>query len=235
MDAGGGMTIKSAVVYRIFFLCFGFLVCSQSSAEPTDYSCGSIKNAYGPFDYRSGGIGLKEVEGNHLTPEVVNLVRGKTGYIGGDLDYTLRAYPNHHVALMAMVRLGEKEKTSKPIGANYVVECYFKRALIFRSDDGVVRTIYASYLYKAGKKAEALNQLNQAVQLGEDSPNTNYNIGLIYFDLKEYEKALYFAQRAYGSGFPLPGLRDKLKKAGKWKEPVARIENGGAQVTDSGN
>jgi tetratricopeptide (TPR) repeat protein len=194
-----------------------------------------LENAYGPYDYRSGGIGLKEVEGNHLTPEVVNLVRGKTGYIGGDLDYTLRAYPNHHVALMAMVRLGEKEKTSKPIGANYTVECYFKRALIFRSDDGVVRTIYASYLYKAGKKAEALSQLNEAVQLGEDSPNTNYNIGLIYFDLKEYEKALSFAQRAYGSGFPLPGLRDKLKRIGKWEEPVSRIENRGTPVTNPGN
>jgi len=232
MDAGDEVNIKSRAVYRLFFLCLVFLGSSQSSAELTDYGCGSIKNAYGPFDYRSGGIGLKEVEGNHLTPEVINLVRGKTGYIGSDLDYILRAFPNHHVALMAMVRLGEKEKTVKPIGANYVVECYLKRALLFRSDDGVVRTIYASYLYKAGKKTEALNQLNEAVKLGEDNPNTNYNIGLIYFDLKDYENALSFAQRAYGSGFPLPGLRDKLKRVGKWEEPVSQKGNGDAQITN---
>ena len=163
------------------------------------------------------------------------LVKGQTSYIGDDLDFVLRYFPNHHVALSSMLRLGEKEKRSTPVIFKYSVECYFKRALMFRPDDGVVRTIYASYLYKAGKKAEALDQLNQAIQLGEDSPNTYYNMGLIYFDLKDYDKALSFAHLAYGSGFPLPGLRDKLKKAGKWQEPVARRDSGGGRVASPEN
>lgn len=235
-DTRFGMNAKSAAVFRIVLFGLGFLVSSQSVAEVVDYACGSLATGEdGPYDYRIGHYRMKQVEGNHLSPDVVNLVKGQTGTIGGDLDFVLRYFPNHHVALLAMVRLGEKERRSKPLGAKYVVECYFKRALTFRDDDGVVRTIYASYLYKAGKKAEALNQLNKAVELGEDSPNANYNIGLIYYDLHEYDKALSFAHRAYGSGFPLPGLRDKLKKAGIWREPVARSDRGGATVASPEN
>ena len=36
---------------------------------------------------------------------------------------------------------------------------------------------------------------------------------------KEYEKASAHAQKAYALGFPLPGLKNKLKAAGKWREP----------------
>lgn len=230
------MNAKSAAVCRIVLFGLGILISSHSVAEVVDYACGSLAlGEDGPYDYRIGHYRMKQVEGNHLSPDVVNLVKGQTSTIGGDLDFVLRYFPNHHVALLSMLRLGEKEKRSKPIGAKYSIECYFKRALIFRGDDGVVRTIYASYLYKAGNKTEALNQLNQAIQLGEDSPNANYNIGLIYFDLKDYDKALSFAHRAYGSGFPLPGLRDKLKKAGKWQEPVARSDGGSRRVVSPEN
>jgi hypothetical protein len=38
--------------------------------------------------------------------------------------------------------------------------------------------------------------------------------------LGQFDKSLECAHIAYGSGFPLPGLRDKLKRAGKWKEPI---------------
>jgi tetratricopeptide (TPR) repeat protein len=231
------MNVKFAAVCRFFLLGLGFLISLQSVAEVADYACGSIRNplSFGPFDYRKGGPDLRNVETNHMAPDVVNLVKGQTGYIGSDLDYTLRAFPNHPLALMLMVRLGEKERTSQPRGAKWVVECYFKRAMTFANDDGAVRAVYAVYLYKAGRKADALNRLNEAIQLGEDTPSVNYNIGLIYFDMKDYDKALSFAHRAYGSGFPLPGLRDKLKKAGKWQEPVARRDSGDGRVASPEN
>jgi hypothetical protein len=41
----------------------------------------------------------------------------------------------------------------------------------------------------------------------------------VYFDLKDYDKSLEHAQIAYAQGFPLPGLKHKLQKAGKWREP----------------
>ena len=108
------------------------MICSQSGAGVNDYVCGPIQNAYGPYDYRSDKDKLKIVEQVHLTPEVINLVKGSSSTIGSDLDYTLRAFPNHHVALNAMIRLGEKQKAAKPIGANYGVECYLQRAIMQR-------------------------------------------------------------------------------------------------------
>lgn len=214
------MNLKSKLIARI--LCvylLGILICTQSFAEVDDFVCGSLQNAYGPFDYRSDKDKLAIVESYHLTPNVVNLVSTQSaGTIGGDLDYTLRAFPNHHRALMAMMKLGEKENVAKPRGAKYGVECYFQRALRFRDDDATVRMIYASYLSKKGKRVEALGQLDAAERLESENANIIYNTGLIYFDLKEYDKSLLYAHRAYGLGFPLPGLRDKLRRAGKWKE-----------------
>jgi len=220
------MNRKFVAIFRLVILWLSFLIFSQSRADVNDYLCGSLQNSYGPYDYRSDMDKLRIVEQYHLTPEVVNLVKGTTGPIGADLDYTLRAFPNHHVALNAMIRLGEKQKTAKPIGAKYGVECYLQRAMRFRNDDAVVRVLYASYLSKAGKRGESLNQLDEATRLGIDSANVNYNMGLIYFDLKEYDKSFSHAQRAYILGYPLPGLRDKLKKAGKWREPPAGTASG---------
>ncbi len=201
-------------------VCFSVLSVSPSKAEVNDFICGSLVNAYGPFDYRSDKSQLPVVEGFHFTSQVENLVKGTTGSVGGDIDYVLRAFPNHPRALMAMVRLGEKLKTDKPIGASHSVECYLQRAARFRADDGTVSMIYATYLAKKGRSSEALKHLNQAVESGEGSANLFYNSGLIYFDLKDYVNALAFAQKAYQMGYPLSGLRDKLKKIGKWQEPA---------------
>ena len=206
-------------------LSLAFFFAPQVKAEVNDYICGSLRNAYGPFDYRSDKKELDLVEAYHFTPEVANLVSGANGYLGGDLDYTLRAFPNHPGALMAMVRFAEREKTDKPSHAHYTVECYLYRALRFRPDDGMVRMIYATYLAKKGRNTEALKQLNDAVALGESSANLYYNIGLVYFGLKDYDNALTNAQKAYQMGFPLPGLREKLRKIGKWQESKITGDN----------
>ena len=86
---------------------------------------------------------------NHFQPTVEHLIRGQTSqYVGGDIDFTLRAIPNHPNALMSMMLLGEKEKSSTPRGSRYSVECWFERAIRFRPDDNVVRMIYANFLTK---------------------------------------------------------------------------------------
>jgi hypothetical protein len=40
----------------------------------------------------------------------------------------------------------------------------------------------------------------------------------MYFDMKDYGKAVEYAKKAYDLGFPLAGLRNKLKQAGKWDQ-----------------
>ena len=216
------MNRRTMLICQVILLGMWIFAFSQAKAEVSDFSCGPLWNAYGPFDYRSDKDKLPIVERAHFTPEVANLIRGSTGPLGGDLDYTLRAFPNHPEALMSMVRLGNKEKTEKPSGARYTVECWLHRAVRFRDNDAAAKMIYAIYLAKKGRNTEALKQLNGAVELDEDSANLQYNIGLVYFDLGKFDESLKYAHRAYQAGFPLPGLRDKLKKAGKWREPASK-------------
>src|SRR6266496_1475185 len=150
--------------------------------------CGPLQNTggYGPFDYRTSAKQLAIVERFHFTPDVEALKRGESGTLGNDLDYTLRASPNHHRALVAMANLAFKVNNDKPKGAHYTLSCYFDRAIRFAPNDDKVYMINGIYLARAGKKQEALKQLQIAESLAKDNANVQYNLGLVYFDLKDY-------------------------------------------------
>jgi Flp pilus assembly protein TadD len=189
------------------------------AAESVLAQCGPLTNSYGPFDYRTNKEQLEVVEKFHFTPDVELLRQGSTASVGGDLDYTLRASPNHHRALMSMVNLALKTKSDRPTGpGKYTVECYFDRALRFANNDGVVRIVYGLYLYRTGKKVEAKRVLEDARQFEDDNPNLHYNLGFVYLDLGDKANALASAQKAYQLGAQLPGLRNKLRAAGAWKD-----------------
>jgi tetratricopeptide (TPR) repeat protein len=186
--------------------------------------CGDLQNAYGPFDYSNGAFAgnLHTVESFHFTPEVEKLISGASGNIGGDLDYTLRAFPNHTRALTSLAKLALRDKTARVTGAKWSVECYFDRAMRFKPDDPAVRTLYGSYLYKLGRTNESVEQLNEAVRLEPHNGTANHNLGLIYFQKKDYKKALEFAKQAEKAGFPLTGLKNKLVEIGKWDDASAK-------------
>ena len=210
------------------------VVFAQNQATPS--ACGPLKplGQYGPYDYRTDSDKLPIVLNHHFTPEVESLIRGKSGYLGADIDYTLRAIPNNHLALIAMMRLGERDKTSKPQGSNYSVECWFLRALQFRPDDGIVRMIYSTYLNSKGRIPEAKAQLKTARNYAKDNGFTHYNIGLHYFALKDYEQALVQAHKAIALGFLQMALRDQLQSVGKWTEPVATpLDDANQSTTES--
>ena len=191
--------------------------------------CGALTNSYGPFDYRTSKAELKIVEDYHFTPDVETLRHGNTATVGGDIDYTLRASPNHHRALMSMVNLAVRTKSDKPLGPRLTVDCYFDRAMRFANDDGAVRIIYGIYLYRTGKKVEARRVLEDARKIDDGDPNLHYNLGVVYFDLGDKENALASAQKAYQLGAQLPGLKEKLRKAGIWKDAPAGTVTGGTK------
>jgi tetratricopeptide (TPR) repeat protein len=205
------------VFANLFFL---IVSCSISTLVFADeISCGALKNHFGPFDYytaRSADVEI--VETRHFTREVEQLKAGKSGYIAGDLSYTLGVFPNHPRALNSIANLALREKRSTPEHSIFSVDCWFDRAIRFRPDDANVRMIYAVYLNKIKRQKDALEQLEMAIEANSDNPNLNYNIGLVYFDLKDYDKSLEFARRAYDGGYPLLGLKNKLKKAGVWPD-----------------
>lgn len=183
--------------------------------------CGTLEKqpgGYGPHDYRVAKDKLPIVERYHFDVGVETLTKRKTGAFGGDIGYTLGAFPNHHRALMAMVNLGLKEKTARPQGAKFTVECFLIRAEQYQPDDGMVKVIYGLYHLKHGRSAAAVKKLEEARAIASEDANVHYNLGLAYLDLKKYDKALESAHAAYSRGFPLPGLRDRLRRAGVWRD-----------------
>lgn len=217
------MHAKFKKTFALWITSLLVVLFSHSSifAQTESNGCGPLTNGYGPFDYRTDRDKLPIVTGAHFTPEVESLVRGNTSSTpGGDIDYTLRAIPNNHRALISMMRLGEKEKTPKPSGSRYTVECWFDRAIRFRPDDSIVRMIYSTYLNKNGRVPEATSQLETATTYAKDNAFTHYNIGLHYFDLQNYGQALIQAHKAIELGFTQTALRGKLQSVGKWTEPA---------------
>jgi tetratricopeptide (TPR) repeat protein len=193
------------------------LVAAPLFAQPV--GCGDWYHPFGPLDYRTATPEQKVlVERVHFTQSVESLTKGRSGSIGGDLRYTLRAFPNHPRALIAMSNLFRKTRPGIPADVELSLECWFARAIDFRPEDSRVRVVYVVELLKDGHKKEAIEQLNVANDLAGDYSNVHYHLGFAFFDLHDYDKSLEHAKRAYELGFPLPGLRDKLKRAGKWQE-----------------
>ncbi|MBK9234599.1 MAG: hypothetical protein IPO19_00485 [Rhodoferax sp.] len=236
------MDHTSTKLVRVFIALLVSLGCHCAMGQVSAGYCGGLTNNFGPFDYRADhhvpapGDQMPHpekrrlVEGAHFTPRVESLIGaqsgGQLGPPGADLDYTLRAFPNHHRALISVMRYGEKKGNPQPPGLRYVVECYFERALRFKPNDVIVRMIYSTYLTKHKREAEAVAQLEQATALAGDNAFTHYNIGLTYFDMKIYDKALARAHRATELGFDRTELRDQLRNANQWQEPKieAKVE-----------
>ena len=201
-------------------------------------ACGGFPKAdNGPYDYRHvRDRRLQIVEQFHFTPNVESLVSGNsTTYVGGELGFTLRAFPNHHRALIAMVRLGDKLKTPQPQGSTYSVECWLDRARRFASDDSLVRLIFAGWLGRQDRLEEALAEMKVAEGLAVGSPMSIYNVGMVYVDLKQYPQALAQAHQAYALGVLQSKLRDRLKAAGHWREaePAAATSHASPQPAAS--
>lgn len=194
------------------------LLAAAAGAKPY---CGDLTNGFGPYDYREPPAdSLYLVEMAHYTEEVAAGVKGNTGTVGGDLDYTLRAFPNHVKALTSMAMVAARTKVNQLPGAKYPVECYFERAVRFKPDDGMAWGAYGKYLYGIGQAERAMPMLKKAYDMAPDNPSVNYNLGIAYFRAKQYDLAVKHARIAYQHDFPLDGLRNMLVGARKWDGKV---------------
>lgn len=214
---------RAGIWSAVALLLFAAMPTPAQMLIPGVPACGTLDNGYGPYDYRKDTNKLGIVERYHLTPQVAGLIRGESTYIGGDLAYTLHAFPNHHKALLLMQRLAERLRTDKPEGAKYPVECYFERALRFAPDDALARTLYALYLHSKGRRPEALQQLAMADSLAGDSGALRYGLGMAYLEVGDPESALRQAHRARQLAYGVRDLEDKLRERGRWRDPPAPV------------
>ncbi len=175
-----------------------------------------LMNAYGPWDFTNPAhrSQLPIVLGAHFTSNVERLIKGETGKLEHDLDYTLRAIPNYHRALYAVAKYQRINNIKyRTIDEYWTAECYFKRAIYMQPNDAVSRALFAIHLHKLDKLKEAEEQYLKALELDSDNPETHYNLGLLYVETGRLEEAKKHAKVAYEAGYPLKGLKNKIDEA----------------------
>lgn len=133
-----------------------------------------------------------------------------------DCEFILRYFPNHPRVLLTVSELclAWKSPRCNP-------DSYFEQAIAINPDVAVTYTTKGIYLLRANRVKDAVAALERAATMDPNSVNAQYNLGLAYVEAKDYERANRHAQRAYQLGAPLPGLRDRLKRAGAWKPEAA--------------
>lgn len=197
---------------------------------------------YGPFDYydtkNTPTRAYALVERAHLGPKTELLrLQGDQCFYWGDLDYTLRAFPNHPKALVKMAEFLKgnvpcsiggpasearsaaelAEQLEAKTWQGRTMEYYFETAIRYRPQYVETRLLYARALKDVAKNNEAIRVLQEAIHQDPKSAMAHYELGSLLLTNGEKQAALVHAQKAYGLGAPPSDLRDKLVAAGLWK------------------
>jgi len=195
---------------------------ARRGAEDASHPCGLIfTNHHGPLDYRTQRSSIKIVEDFHFKPYMEAGLRGDNAPVGGEINYTLKASPNHHRALVALNRVVDRARADRVPGMEWPMDCYYDRAVRFAPDDPIVRMLFAQFLHRRNKTADALRQLERARELA-DNPLTSQNVGLVYLEFGRIEEAQRQLRRAEELGVDPAGsfLAAALRRAGHQPLPA---------------
>lgn len=201
---------------------------AQDSQEHYDADCQPlrIEGKHGPFDYRNTPQVEKDrVERVHFNEHYQAYKNGKVGKFKKKHDsiyetpaagfgYTLWAFPNHYHALSAIEDIGYKQKTEKLDGLALRIHCYFQRAARHVPNDGLVKALYGYYYARRQLSNEAERELVKAIDLQPDNINVLNYVATAYLEMGNIEKAVEYARQVYAAGYPFPGLRSRIEKAG---------------------
>jgi tetratricopeptide (TPR) repeat protein len=206
------------------------LVALMASGSPVlAEECGPVPlpGAAGPYDYVDPKYSwnLNDINQNHWVPAQQELADKRVQYALMQLNYLLIRVPNHYAGLFELGRIEQLYPgiSYDPSQAGKDImffpptpECYFDRAFRYRPNDPTLRMLFGLYHHKGKRLEKALVEYHKAEAMDPESSEIQYNLGLVYLDLKDYEASLKHAQKAYKLGYPLAGLRKKLTAAGKW-------------------
>jgi len=77
---------------------------------------------------------------------------------------------------------------------------------------------------KQKKLDQARDDLQRAdAATGGESPEIQYNLGLLNLELGDVDAAVANAKKAYAAGYPLPGLQRKLVQLGRWPKEESSV------------
>ena len=193
----------AAFAFALACACLGSRLAIAQIKENNDY-------------YISAGTELlRGVDKYHVTLVTEKLRTHQYESAYGDLAFTFRYFPNHPQGLVLLMQLCERWQSAQC--APSTVLDVFEMAIAANPNVAATYVAQGIYLYRLKRFSAAIASLDKALTIDHDSLNAHYNLGLLYFDTKQYELANAHAQRAYQLGAPVPGLREKLVRAGKWK------------------
>ncbi len=216
--------------YFVFYLVFSPNSIALANQAPwvgnsfNGYACQGSNQGFGPYDYSNKKHRKKHlpiVENYHFTPEIQQLIRGKTGSVLGDINYTIMAFPNHYKALTALMYydsifqseiIAKKKRAISP-----PLECYFQRAMNFVSKDATLKMLYAGYLKKKNKIELATQFYEKAIELAPKQLRFRYIYAMFLMDQKQYNPAVEQAKIIYEKHYPDQKLKKALIKLGKWE------------------
>ena len=209
------------IIIRLKLFLLLLLAASAVSAAPNsridNANCGIVSgqlvggvNAYGYLDYinprdqaklqKADGAYFKRTDNPdpNAYPRVVK---------------PLRITPNHHQALYLMMTYYKGPRRDKNTeGEGYSMECYFKRANFHSPKDATVYMLHGMYYHWKSDWANSEVQYLRGIELQPRNAQIKYNLGLMYFEKGDYDNAAKYARIAYDQGFPMEGLRNKLKE-----------------------
>jgi tetratricopeptide (TPR) repeat protein len=215
--------MNTCLLTILAFLIIALAPATAASDAVVRQSCGAVPDGH-VTDYRLKDTSnfqgaIDDVNRNHLEPAVRALSESDySPEVIGDLGFILNHWPNHYPALQALIKYkvggGNADR-----GRYRSADCYFEIAHQFVPNDWNVLVLYGIYRYRSGDRARAEQYWKRAIEIEPDSAEAHYNLGLLYVEEARFDDALVHANRAYDLGYPLPGLRAKLTRAGYW--PVA--------------
>jgi Tfp pilus assembly protein PilF len=151
---------------------------------------------------------LSVVEKYHLQAMRDKLEWDNPKYAWDEVDFILRHFPNHPQALLVATELALRH------GHRERAENYFRHAVSLYSNVPEVYLLYGIFLHKLDSLDEAILQYQRALELAPEYAEAHYNIGLAYLEKDNLPLATQHAKSAYALGYPLPGLRKKLRARG---------------------
>lgn len=205
-------------------LCLSLPLYAVGQAES---ECGSLEWNYGPYDYRAASAQQRKlVEARHLNAD-------RFGISIEDVEYALNVFPNHPRALLLMEERARQAKANRAPKSKRTVDCWYERAMRFKPDDLIPRLFYVNYLIQQNKLDEARPHLAYVAEKTVDDPLTQFNVGMLYADMKDYDKALVQAHRVIAMGYDRRELRDRLTAVGKWVEPAPTADAASAPASSA--